>query len=80
MLGEFSFNNVRISDEHLDYGFGETFHVPLPNFRIGTLQFGHDVETLSQLCKDVHYRVREEGVLAAFLKLQGGFLKMLFFT
>lgn len=46
MLGEFLLNDISVSYEDLDYGLGEAFHVPLPDLRVRTFQFGHHVEAL----------------------------------
>lgn len=65
IIGEFLLANVRVCQQDLDYGLGKPLHEPLPDLRVGTLQFGHHTEALSQLGKHVNHRVREEGVFRA---------------
>ena len=67
---EFFLGDVGVGQEDFDDGFGEAFHVALPNFRVGTFEFGDDVETLRKLRENIDDRRREQGVFTAALELE----------
>lgn len=46
MLGKLFFHNVSICNQYLDNCFGESSHVPFPDFRIGTLKLTDYIEAL----------------------------------
>lgn len=69
MAGEFFFHYIRVGHQNFDDGLCESLHVPLPDFRIWTLEFRYYVEALRQLREDVDDGDAEEHVLAALLEL-----------
>lgn len=62
--------NICVGDEHLADSLRKPFHIPLPDLRVRTLEFGDDVKTLRQLREHINHRVREQRVFRALLKLK----------
>ena len=46
MTWEFLLHDIRVCNQYFHNGLCKPLHIPLPDFRIWTLQFGDYVETL----------------------------------
>ncbi len=55
VVREICFEHISVRGEHLDNRFSKTFHVPLPDLRILTLQLLEHLKALCQLSEDVHH-------------------------
>lgn len=62
--------NICVGDEHFADSLRKPFHIPLPDLRVRTLEFGDNIKTLRQLCEHINHRVGEQRVFRALLKLK----------